>query len=139
VFEDVWYELPSLADDQKFMDDWHEIRNFRELVNKRLEEKRELGEIGSSLAATVKIYADNPVYDALLRLGGDLRFVLITSHAEVVYREGAPQVEVQASTHAKCERCWHYRADVGLHPAHPTICDRCVSNLFGEGEPRQYA
>lgn len=139
VFEDVWYKLPSLADDQKFMDDWRGIRNFRELVNKCLEEKREIGEIGSSLAATVKIYADNPVYDALLCLGDDLRFVLITSHAEVVYREGAPQVEVQASTHAKCERCWHYRADVGSHPGHPTICDRCVSNLFGEGEPRQYA
>ena len=31
----------------------------------------------------------------------------------------------------KCERCWHYRADVGIDPAHPTLCGRCTSNLFG--------
>jgi hypothetical protein len=34
----------------------------------------------------------------------------------------------------KCERCWHYRDDVGLDIAHPTLCGRCTSNLFGSGE-----
>ena len=46
---------------------------------------------------------------------------------------------VQASEHAKCERCWHYRDDVGVNPAHPTICGRCDSNLHGEGEVRSKA
>jgi isoleucyl-tRNA synthetase len=22
---------------------------------------------------------------------------------------------------AKCERCWHYREDVGVNPEHPTV------------------
>jgi isoleucyl-tRNA synthetase len=48
-------------------------------------------------------------------------------------------LRVTPSTHEKCERCWHYRADVGADPAHPGICGRCVSNEFGEGESRKFA
>jgi isoleucyl-tRNA synthetase len=43
------------------------------------------------------------------------------------------------STKAKCERCWHYRDDVGATARHPTICGRCVSNLEGPGEARVHA
>jgi len=48
-------------------------------------------------------------------------------------------VHAVPSVATKCERCWHYRGDVGVDPAHPTICGRCTSNLFGAGEPRQIA
>jgi isoleucyl-tRNA synthetase len=46
---------------------------------------------------------------------------------------------VHASTDAKCERCWHYRADTGSHADHPGLCARCYSNLFGAGERRRFA
>jgi isoleucyl-tRNA synthetase len=46
---------------------------------------------------------------------------------------------VSLSTAAKCDRCWHYRDDVGHDPAHPTICGRCTDNLFGAGEVRTVA
>jgi len=46
---------------------------------------------------------------------------------------------VVASFHQKCERCWHYREDTGSDANHPTLCGRCVSNLFGAGEARKYA
>ncbi len=36
----------------------------------------------------------------------------------------------------KCERCWHWRDDVGDDRDHPALCGRCVSNLFGRGDPR---
>ena len=36
-------------------------------------------------------------------------------------------------------KAWHFRGDVGSNTEHPTICGRCVSNLFGEGEKRFYA
>ena len=61
-----------------------------------------------------------------------------TGPAHVVHPDGAGtplQVKVQRSSHLKCERCWHYRADVGDDPAHAAICGRCVANLFGAGEP----
>jgi isoleucyl-tRNA synthetase len=66
--------------------------------------------------------------------------VLITSKAEARSgAEGEPRVTVTPSAHPKCERCWHYRADVGRAPAHPTICGRCVENLEGPGEARSHA
>jgi isoleucyl-tRNA synthetase len=48
-------------------------------------------------------------------------------------------VTVTPSTAPKCERCWHWRSDVGVDPANPTICGRCTSNLFGTGEVRSIA
>jgi len=56
-----------------------------------------------------------------------------------VAAEADEAVEVAPSTFEKCERCWHYRRDVGHDHAHPTLCGRCTSNLFGAGEKRRYA
>jgi isoleucyl-tRNA synthetase len=69
-----------------------------------------------------------------------LRFVFITSQAKVEKQSGSGLTfKVAASKHAKCDRCWHYREDVGESAEHPTICGRCVSNLFGQGEKRTHA
>jgi isoleucyl-tRNA synthetase len=67
--------------------------------------------------------------------------VFITSRATVhrVATEAEQRIDVSASLHGKCVRCWHYREDVGSDVAHPTLCGRCVSNLFGGGEARQHA
>jgi isoleucyl-tRNA synthetase len=46
---------------------------------------------------------------------------------------------VRPRRNLKCARCGHWRADVGADPEHPEICGRCVSNLFGAGEPRRFA
>ncbi|MGH8676883.1 MAG: zinc finger domain-containing protein, partial [Burkholderiales bacterium] len=69
------------------------------------------------------------------------RFVMITSQASLLRAENAAaeQIVVTPSANPKCERCWHYRADVGHDPQHPEICGRCTANLFGQGEPRAYA
>jgi isoleucyl-tRNA synthetase len=96
--------------------------------------------VGSSLQSEIDIYAGGAVHKSLSRLGDDLRFVLITSRATLHSREGAAlDIQVTPSPHQKCERCWHYRADVGADTTHPHICGRCVSNLYGAGEPRQFA
>jgi isoleucyl-tRNA synthetase len=120
---------------------WEAIRAVRAEVLRKLEEARSAGAIGSSLQAEVEVRASGETFDALASLGDDLRFVFITSQARVV--RGADDelvsVSVVASEHAKCERCWHYRADVGADPAHPTICGRCNENLHGAGEPRRAA
>jgi isoleucyl-tRNA synthetase len=46
---------------------------------------------------------------------------------------------VTPSTAVKCDRCWHWRTEVGADAAHPTLCGRCISNLFGTGEVRSAA
>lgn len=99
------------------------------------------GGIGSSLQAEVEIRASGDKHALLQSLEDDLKFVFITSQAKVtqVTSESEEAVLVTPSSHQKCERCWHYRADVGANAEHPTICGRCVSNLFGDGEARQFA
>jgi isoleucyl-tRNA synthetase len=140
VFEEQWYALPDACMDEAAVNAWWDIRNVRELVNKKLEEQRAAGAIGSALQAEVDVFAGKDTFELLSRLGDDLRFVFITSRANVHLREGAGLgVEVKPSTHTKCDRCWHYREDVGSDAAHPTLCGRCVSNLYAAGEARRYA
>jgi isoleucyl-tRNA synthetase len=110
-------------------------------VTKQLEELRTSGAIGSSLQAELAIKAAGAKYQLLASLDDDLKFVFITSQARAVEVADQAQegVAVTASGAPKCERCWHYRADVGSHAEHPGLCSRCVSNLFGKGEKRSYA
>src|SRR6185295_19840659 len=136
VFEEVWHDLPDSGLDESTLEAWGNVRRFREVAMKKIEERRESKEIGSSLAAELDIGASGRMYDALARLGDELRFVCITSRASVKKEQGSGvQVQVGASAHPKCERCWHYRADVGKEG----LCGRCESNLNGAGEARRYA
>jgi len=140
IFEEEWHALPMSRLDPSVIAGWEEIRRVREIANKQIEEKRAAGLVGSSLQAELDIYTSGPILESMKRLGDDLRFVFITSRATAHHREGAALgVDVAPSAHKKCERCWHYRADVGADPAHPEICGRCVSNLSGPGESRAYA
>ncbi len=140
VFAIEWYELPDSGLSGTDIGIWWDVRNVRELVNKKLEEKRAAGEIGSALSAEVDIHEAGDAYESLKRLGDDLKFVFITSRATLHHREGAGlKIDVTPSAHKKCERCWHYRVDVGADPQHATLCGRCVSNLYGSGEARKYA
>jgi len=131
--------LPASGLNGEAVSAWADIRAVREQVNKKLEEQRGAGAIGSALQAEVDVYAPKATFELLSRLGDDLRLVLITSRANVHLREGELEIKVTPSTHVKCERCWHYRADVGANAEHPTLCGRCVSNLFGAGETRRHA
>ena len=141
VFLHPLYVLPEVAGADVLERRWALVREVRSEVQKELERLRVAGEIGSSLAAEVEIRASGDRYEALSALGNDLRFVLITSGAEVVHvpEAAAEGVTVRASGHDKCPRCWHYRADIGRDAAHPDLCGRCVSNLYGAGEPRTHA
>lgn len=137
----TWHELPSGVDEDALIRRWTRIRTLRSQVQGRLEEARAEGRIGSSLAAEVDIHIDGDDFSLLESLGDDLRLVLITSAARVVQVHGSEgrAMFVTPSSHPKCERCWHYRVDVGTRPDHPTICGRCISSLLGPGETRRYA
>lgn len=117
---------------------WARIREIRDAVNKDIETLRADSQVGSSLQAEVKLEVTPKDHALLASLGADLKFVFITSAIELV-ASNAMNTSAKASSNTKCERCWHYRADVGIEPAHPTICGRCTSNLYGSGESRQFA
>lgn len=141
IFTETYYAYPEVAEGTRLLEKWHLLRTVRGDVTKALEEARAAEQIGSSLQAEVDVRVSGRKYDVLASLGDDLRFVLITSAAKVsqVASEAEEGVVVTPSTHQKCERCWHYREDVGADAAHPTLCGRCVSNLFGSGEHRSAA
>jgi len=132
----TWYAFPEPG--MELLDRWEKIRAIRAEVQKELETVRAAGRIGSSLQAEVEIHGDGERFEVLNSLGDDLRFVMITSQAKAV-RNADACIVVTASSYRKCERCWHYRADVGHDPAYPDICSRCTANLFGTGEPRAHA
>ncbi|MEO6562037.1 MAG: zinc finger domain-containing protein, partial [Nitrosospira sp.] len=137
----AWHEFPLQPDEDALIRRWTRLRELRSQVQRRLEESRALGKIGSSLAAAVEIKASGEDFLLLDSLGEDLRLVVVTSEARLVRLEDPQKVEVSVTpcAHPKCERCWHYRQDVGINADHPMICGRCVSNLFGSGEVRRHA
>ena len=126
------------APDEALNARWNRIREIRDIANKEIEAVRAEGKLGSSLQANLTVTAGPDDYALLASLGEDLKFVFITSAIELIAGD-AVSVRAAASNDQKCERCWHWRADVGSDPAHPQICGRCVSNLFGTGEPRKVA
>jgi isoleucyl-tRNA synthetase len=139
IFMDEWYDLPSHDLNSRELLAWEHIIHVRAIANKKIEELREKGLVGSSLQAEIDIFASGDIYRSLSILHEDLKFAMITSHAKLHERQGDLHIDVRASEHKKCDRCWHYREEVGSHHEHPTICNRCISNLFEKGEVRSHA
>jgi len=153
VFVAQWYSLPELPEGAPMgADYWSFIADVKNAVNKVIEAKRNEGLVGKSLSAQVRLYCEGDCYDQLRRLQDELRFVLITSSATVInnIEESAPAdaeatdiegltIVVEPCGDTKCVRCWHHRADVGEHAEHPELCNRCVENVAGDGETRQFA
>lgn len=130
--------------------DWGQIMAVRTEVARALEALRNSKTIGSGLDAEVDLYCDESLISLLEKLEDELRFVLITSYARIHPLDGVPvdaeateleglRVQVGASNHEKCVRCWHHREDVGSNSDHPELCGRCVDNVTGSGEQRLYA
>jgi isoleucyl-tRNA synthetase len=137
IFTEVYSDVSAWADDA-LVAKWNRIHEVRDLANKEIEAVRTEGKVGSSLQAALDITAGAEDFALLGSLGDDLKFVTITSVARLLEGAGL-SIKVTPSTATKCERCWHYRDDVGNDASHSTICGRCTSNLFGAGEPRKVA
>ncbi len=152
VFLTTFHTLPEVVradglDDTGF---WGRILAVREQVGPELERLRAAGTIGSSLDADVRLFAAADLKAELDRLGPELRFVLITSGAQVLPDTARPteavatalpglHVLVTAANGRKCVRCWHRTTDVGYAADHPELCARCATNVAGPGEVRVIA
>lgn len=152
VLTDVWYQgFENYQESAEFNNAyWQQILKIKAEVNRALELARKDKTIGSSLEAKLTLHVTEAHYASLSRLENELRFVLITSLADVVQVSEKPEglndseleglwVSIEAAPGTKCARCWHIREDVGSHEAHPELCSRCVDNVEGDGEDRHYA
>ena len=151
VFAAEWYQgLIRMDADADMGDDfWETVQAVKSAVNKVLEGAKKEGLVGGSLATEVTLFCDEPLMNTLIKLGDELRFVLISSAARLAPLSAANeamstdveglQVRVAASEGEKCSRCWHHREEVGQSLDHPELCFRCIDNVDGDGEVRFYA
>jgi isoleucyl-tRNA synthetase len=148
VFLNTWHQFP-LGAERAAAIDWPALIALKADVARDLERLRTAGEIGAPLQAEVVIYAPAAQAGRFVALRDELRFLLITSQARVVETdtpaastvptsEPGVWIEVKPSTQPKCVRCWHLRSDVGSDSRHPALCARCVLNVEGPGEERQF-
>ena len=143
--------VSSFAESTEFPDEfWERVMEIKTAVNKELESGRAEKRLGSGLSAEVDLFCDEELTNLLSRLEGELRFVLIVSRASVKSIENADsnsvqteinglKLQVTASDYKKCERCWHHHSDVGKDKTHPSLCQRCINNIEGQGEQRNFA
>jgi isoleucyl-tRNA synthetase len=166
--EEIWENLPGERSPSVLLEEWYtglhtlseneamgrafwqQVMVVRTAVNKAMEVQRAAGGLRGSLDAAVTLYCSPSLREALATLGDELRFVLITSAATLNALDEADgdatdtelpelRLKIVAMAEEKCERCWHRSADVGAHEQHPTLCGRCVENVDGNGERRQFA
>lgn len=151
VFLAEWYKLERLDQQESISRaDWTQLIGVKEALNKTLEVARNDGGIKGSLDANVVLYASDELQQVLTKLGDELRFVLITSSAQVqpLKQAGSEAMEtvveglkvaLNLASDDKCVRCWHRRPSVSTSAEHPELCDRCVINVDGDGEVRRFA
>jgi len=128
-------ETPDAWKNDALIQKWDRIRALRRVVTGALEIKRRDKIIGASLEARPVLYVTD-TKDAALFDGLDLGEIAITSGAKVsthaspddAFRlpdvSGAA-VEFHHAEGDKCARCWMILPEVGSHPEHPDLCNRC--------------
>ncbi|HEX4976125.1 MAG TPA: isoleucine--tRNA ligase [Pseudomonadales bacterium] len=152
VFLSTWYDLDAFDAQNSGLDRtfWEQLLELKPVINKHIEQARKNALIGSDLEAELTLYCETALKNQLDRLGDELRFVTLTSAATVAALADAPidavateipalKLLLTASAHNKCVRCWHLCPDVGTHSAHPELCGRCIENVEGKGEQRNFA
>jgi isoleucyl-tRNA synthetase len=152
VFTGQWYDgFADYSESVEFSNEyWQQVLAVKTEVNRVLEVARKDKIIGSSLEAKLTLHVSTDYFDALSKLQNELRFVLITSHADVVLADSKPDsageteldgvwIDIEKAPGTKCARCWHIREDVGTNEEHPELCSRCIDNVDGDGEGRSYA
>jgi len=151
VFFEQWHELPKFSQAALVPEHvWQQLLQIRIACSKETENLRKQKLLGASLESEISLYCDGDLQETLSKFADELRFILICSYVHIHPLAEKTQtsiqtdidglfIEVCASQHTKCVRCWHHREDVGTHKQHPSLCGRCVENIDGAGETRKYA
>jgi len=129
IFTECFHQQPNINDADALHQRWTRLREIRGLVMRKLEELRSNGSIGSSLQGEVDLTASGDDLVLLQSVADQLSFIFIVSRVGIHAGTGELDINIAPSTHQKCERCWHWRDDIGQDPAHPHICGRCVESL----------
>ncbi|WP_348666425.1 isoleucine--tRNA ligase [Arsenophonus symbiont of Ornithomya chloropus] len=152
VFTEEYYDALFECNINKTLDDnfWNNLFIIRSAVNKVFENARADKLIRSSLEVSVILYVNEKFAKILNYFGNELRFILLTSEAQVVDISEAPsllenseinglKIAFKKAKGNKCPRCWHYATDIGRVERYMELCGRCIVNIAGNGEIRKFA
>ena len=125
-----WIDLKPEYIDDNLEEKWNKIYYLRKEINKKIEEKRQNGEIGLSLDARVMLNVQNDEYSFLKEYSlWDTSDMFLVSQVEYT-DEKLENTEIQGITvriekalGVKCERCWKYSTEIS-------------QNEFGNVTPR---
>ncbi|CDD42897.1 isoleucine--tRNA ligase [Collinsella sp. CAG:398] len=130
-----WYQAPiSVEEANEYSEVLTAALTLRGAVTKALEDARTAGTFTKS--QEVRISATVPSSDFALLTGErgiDLAEFFIVSEVALTENEDAEDdgitVTVDAARGERCDRCWNYREDTGVHGEHEHICSRCAAAL----------
>lgn len=119
---------------------WKTMIDAKAEIAKAIEQARKEKVIGHSLDARVSLAPPEKMRDFLKNHLEDLRALLIVSQLRLVEEREISKpylseevkgltIGVEKALGVKCERCWIYSESVGCNKEHPTVCDRCLTNL----------
>ncbi|MGO8919362.1 MAG: isoleucine--tRNA ligase [Stellaceae bacterium] len=142
VHLETYADVPAGWRDDALGDRWARIRELRRVVTGALELERAQKRIGSSLQASVAVYADAAYVAALADL--DLAEICITSDgtlstapppagAFALPEVAGVGVVVGPASGEKCQRCWRILPEVGALASHPDLCRRCADAVARAG------
>ena len=156
--EEIWLSLPSYDGkgssvhltqfpevnpeymDTNLVESWGTMIALRGEISRAIEIARKNKVVGHSLDARVEISPPDNLRSFLESHLEDLKTLLILSQISIV-GEGniidpyisteftGLTIGVTKARGKKCDRCWVYSEMVGVNREHPTICERCISNL----------
>jgi len=156
--EEIWLSLPSYGGKEtcvhltqfpevnpKYLDmnlaqSWSTMISLRGEIFRAIEIARKNKVVGHSLDARVDISPPGDLQSFLEVHLEDIKTLLILSQINIVEEGGIKDpyistefagltIGVTKARGKKCDRCWVYSETVGANREHPTICDRCLSNL----------
>jgi isoleucyl-tRNA synthetase len=116
IFLETYQTLPS--GDEALLAKWERHARHPRPGQQGNRSRARRGQGGFVAAGHVDADAPPEDHALLASLGEDLKFVFITSTIKLIAGSAMPMAAVSQFCQ-KCERCWHYRDDVGHDPPTP--------------------
>ena len=112
--------------DNEILNEFSKLKDFRNVVNQKLEEARSNGLIGSSLEAMVNLKVNQETYNLLNKFTLEkLQEILIVSKVNLELNENNDNLIVVSKVKGeKCPRCWSYH-ETFVEFNEMKLCKRC--------------
>lgn len=128
---------------------WERLFSIKNEVNKIFENFREKNYFKSTLDLNLYLFCNVEIYDLLVDIKNELKFIFITSSVSLNYTNDVEKnyiktkinglfIKIDISNYNKCPRCWHRSNDIGLYNEDKNICRRCINNLYYSSDIRYF-